>query len=142
MNHSAALIAVQGESIPQLHDRVAYCLEHIIEAADQDPNGPKAILICTHAAAMIAIGRALVGCMPEDDTAEDFNCFTASFSRFVRRKNGVKSSFADVKGSWDAEAAEKVPDVGWRGGAGVGGGWECEINGDCSFLDNGPERGW
>lgn len=91
---------------------------------------------------MIAIGRVLVGRMPEDDTAEDFNCFTASFSKFVRRKDGVKSSFAKVKGTWDPEAAEKIPDVGWRGGAGVGGGWECEVNGDCSFLDNGPERGW
>jgi transcription factor C subunit 7 len=25
---------------------------------------------------------------------------------------------------------------------GVGGGWECTVNGDCSFLSGGEERGW
>ncbi|SMR46359.1 unnamed protein product [Zymoseptoria tritici ST99CH_1E4] len=135
--------STKGESIPQLHDRVAYCLSHLIAEADADPNGPKAVLICSHAAAMIAIGRVLTGNMPEDDTAEDFNCFTASFSKFVRRGKAQENpDFSAVKCSWDPAVAEKVPDVKWRGGAGVGGGWECEVNGDCSFLDGGEERGW
>lgn len=91
---------------------------------------------------MIAIGRVLVGKMPEDDTAEDFNCFTASFSKFVRRRQGSSSAFEAVKETWNPEVAEEVPDVGWRGGEGVGGGWECVVNGDCSFLEGGEERGW
>ena len=33
---------------------------------------PRAILICTHAATMIAAGRALTGRMPEDFTEDDF----------------------------------------------------------------------
>jgi len=35
-----------------------------------------------------------------------------------------------------------VPDTAWRGGNGVGGGWDNVINGDCTFLKNGEERNW
>ncbi|EME85706.1 uncharacterized protein MYCFIDRAFT_59682 [Pseudocercospora fijiensis CIRAD86] len=108
--------STNGESIPQLHDRVAYALSHIISRADNDPSEPKSLLICTHAAAMIAIGRVLTGCMPEDEGEDDFKCFTCSFSKFVRKPQSK--------------------------GKGVGGGWDCEVNGDCSFLEGGEERGW
>lgn len=132
--------STKGESIAQLHDRVAYCLDRLIKQADQDPSGPKALLICSHAAAMIAIGRALTGRMPDDEGEEEFNCFTCSFSSFKRRtahsQSGTNSS------TWDRSKPEDVPDVNWRNGNGVGGGWDCEINGDCSFLTNGEERGW
>lgn len=30
----------------------------------------------------------------------------------------------------------------WKDGVGVGGGWTCEADSDCSFLQGGPERGW
>jgi len=30
----------------------------------------------------------------------------------------------------------------WAGGRGVRGGWDCEVNCDCSFLSGGEERGW
>jgi transcription factor C subunit 7 len=132
--------STKGESIAQLHDRVAYCLHHIIKTADQDPNGPKALLICTHAAAMIAIGRALTGHMPEDEGEEDFKCFTCSFSKFVRKS--PQPAHDPEPQSWDPEDADAVPDVQWRGGKGVAGGWVCEVNGDCSFLEGGEERGW
>jgi len=92
---------------------------------------------------MICIGRALTGVMPEEEGEEDFKCFTCSFSKFVRRR---MSSAADAgvqeAAKWNPERSEEVPDVGWRDGKGVGGGWECEVNGDCSFLENGEERGW
>jgi transcription factor C subunit 7 len=96
---------------------------------------------------MIAIGRVLTGNMPEDETVEDFKCFTASLSKFVRRSTndsggGDGEAFAAVRGTWNPDKAEDVPDVKWRGGVGVGGGWECEVNGDCSFLSGGEERGW
>jgi transcription factor C subunit 7 len=136
--------STKGESIAQLHDRIAYALSHLIVRADDDLSEPKTMLICTHAAGMIAIGRALTGKMPEDETEDDFNCFTCSFSKFVRRPvskytGTAHSRLADAK--WDPETPEKVPDVEWRG-FGVGGGWDCEINGDCSFLEGGEERGW
>lgn len=133
-----------GESIPQLHDRIAYALSSIISRADSDQNEPKTLLICTHAAAMIAIGRALTGKMPENEGEEDFNCFTCSFSKFVRKPQskftggGFRGQIAE---GWDEKKADEVPDLGWRG-AGVGGGWDCEVNGDCSFLSGGAERGW
>jgi transcription factor C subunit 7 len=36
----------------------------------------------------------------------------------------------------------KIPTISWKGGNGVGGGWEVKLNGDCSFLSGGEERGW
>ncbi|KAK5110424.1 hypothetical protein LTR62_005775 [Meristemomyces frigidus] len=134
--------SMKGESIPQLHDRLAYCMDRIIRAADADPAGPKALLICSHAAAMIAIGRALTGRMPEDEGEQDFKCFTCSFSRFERRS---ETSTGEVNqgqhAKWNPANADQVPDIGWRD-RGVAGGWDCKVNGDCSFLDNGEERGW
>jgi transcription factor C subunit 7 len=136
--------STNGETIPQLHDRMAYCLAHLIARADQDSKGPKAILVCTHAAAIIAIGRVLTGRMPEDVGEEDFSCFTCGVSTFSRRTGAEASSAKGLEefGLWDAKEAGRVPDVQWRDGKGVGGGWECEKNSDCSFLENGEERGW
>jgi len=47
--------STDGESIDELHDRVAYALHRIIEFSDKE--GVKAIAICTHGATLIAIGR-------------------------------------------------------------------------------------
>ena len=132
--------STKGESIPQLHDRIAYCLAQLIRRADEDPKGPKTLLLCTHAASMIAIGRTLTGRMPEDVNEEDFRAFTCGFSKFARRAGGSDEVEESVK--WSPQRQDEVPDVGWREGKGVGGGWECEINSDCSFLENGEERGW
>jgi len=143
--------APYGESIPMLHDRVAYCLTRLIARADADPNGPKAILLCTHAAAIIAMGRVLTGRMPEEVGEEDFGCFTCGLSTFKRRgtvrpAGGVEASAATASdglvAKWDPAQPDEVPDVGWRGGKGVRGGWECVGDSDCSFLDGGEERGW
>lgn len=94
--------------------------------------GSKAILICTHAAPLIAAGRALTGHMPEDSSEEDFRPFTAGVSTFVRRKRKKSVVVVESKGM--------APD--WRGGKGVGGGWDCIGNGECGFLSGGEERGW
>lgn len=133
--------STKGESIPQLHDRIAYCLDELIKRLDADPSGPRTLLICTHAASMIAIGRALTGNMPEDECAEDFKCFTCAFSKFARKPttNETTSSTAP---KWDPSNPDIVPDIDWRNGRGVQGGWTLEVNGDCSFLENGEERGW
>lgn len=61
---------------------------------------------------MIAAGRVLTGNIPDDLDEDDFQCYTASLSRFDRR------------------------------GEELVGNWECVKNADTSFLKGGPERGW
>ncbi|KAF4550741.1 Histidine phosphatase-like protein 2 [Elsinoe fawcettii] len=126
--------SVNGESIPGLHDRVAYALDGII--AQLDAEGVEAAVLCTHAAVMICAGRALTGNMPAEEGVEDFRCGTCAFSRFERRGEAEKG---EGKKEW--KEGEEVPDLGWRG-KGVQGGWECKVNGDCSFLREGEERTW
>ncbi|PQE13142.1 phosphoglycerate mutase protein [Rutstroemia sp. NJR-2017a BBW] len=129
--------SVNGESIEDLHDRTAYALHRVIEEADKE--GVKAIVICTHAATLIAIGRCLTGRMPDNVGEEDFRPFTCGLSIFERKESGSgeDSDVAEWKGP-----EEEIPQVGWRDGKGVGGGWIVKSNGDCSFLSGGEERGW
>lgn len=107
---------------------------------DCDRQGIRAIVICTHAATLYAIGRALTGRMPGDISEEDFHVFTCGLSRFVRRGSGLDGG-RDTVESWRG-LGSPISKVEWRGGRGVGGGWECVLNGDCSFLSGGEERGW
>ncbi|CAG8005457.1 unnamed protein product [Penicillium salamii] len=145
----------RGETIGQLHDRVATALEGIVTDVDAEVSAleetlpveqrtSKAVLICAHAAPLIAMGRVLTGRMPDDSSEEDFNVFTAGLSTFKRR--GAAAGYQE--GSQEASLAEGtrlVRSLGsvprWRG-RGVGGGWDCVGNGDCSFLSGGAERGW
>jgi transcription factor C subunit 7 len=169
-----------GETIIQLHDRLATTLAAIIARVDSEveifealqphsspmARSSKAIMICSHAAPLIAMGRALTGYMPEDPDEEDFKVFTTGLSTFVRRKRPTvirsRSGSGDregnlVTGTSSEQAGEdvigrlapgtkvggphiKVPD--WTEGKGVGGGWDCISNSDCGFLSGGEERGW
>ncbi|KKZ62470.1 hypothetical protein EMCG_03133 [[Emmonsia] crescens] len=144
-----------GENIAKLHDRVATTLEAIIAQVDAELDAYErdnpaeerqshAILICTHAAPLIAMGRALTGDMPEDTCVEDFKPFTAGLSTFLRRSGRGAES-----GNWNRDregieaeviSGKRVPQ--WQGGVGVGGGWDCVGNGECGFLSGGEERGW
>lgn len=126
-----------GETIEELHDRVAYALFRIIQTLDADPSGPKAVVLCTHAAAIVAIGRVLTGRMPEDISEEDFKCYTAGLSMFDRRARHPLPDENMVEG-W---RPGRIPDTRWRG-RGLVGGWDCVLNSDCSFLGGGEERGW
>jgi len=90
---------------------------------------------------MICIGRTLTGMMPQDKNEADFRCGTCSLSRFVRRKV-LSDSGKELVEQWNSERAAVIPKVDWRNGKGVMGGWDCEVNGDCSFLTNGEERSW
>ena len=92
--------------------------------------------------------------MPEDSSEEDFNVFTAGLSKFVRRR--FSSSFSVEKNNnhypqladgtqllrpgGNVGSTLTVPD--WKNGKGVGGGWDCVLNGDTHFLSSGAERGW
>lgn len=145
----------RGETIPQLHNRVATALAAIIsdvdaevqaEEAQTGDSSSKAILICAHAAPLIAMGRALTGNVPEDVNTEDFHVYTAGMSTFVRR-SGVSVAGTVWERSPLAAGTRLVPEnevqvPDWKDGKGVGGGWDCVSNGDCSFLSGGEERGW
>lgn len=90
----------------------------------------KAIIICTHAATLIAIGRVLTGRMPDDTSEEDFRPFTCGVSTFVRRG---KENVATGVENW-AGPETSIPKIAWREGNGVCGGWDITRSGDCSFL--------
>lgn len=140
-SYSPSIIpSTKGESIADLHDRVAYALAKII--GDCDTAGVKAIVICTHAATLYAIGRALTGNMPEDIAEEDFRPFTCGLSTFVRRTGPSTSSSSSKKAVPAWKPGDEIPPVSWRNGKGVGGGWDCTLNGDCAHLSGGEERGW
>lgn len=140
-----------GETIAQLHERVALTLDAIIQRCDD--MGVRAVLLCSHAATIIAMGRVLTGNMPENVETEDFRVFTCGLSTFRRRQQPAAAT-ASATGEQPATAPSRgLPgDAGqpagsrspldWKSGAGVRGGWICEVNSDCSFLSSGEERGW
>lgn len=152
-----------GESIAQLHDRVALTMDALIKQCDEA--GVRAVLLCSHAATVIALGRVLTGDMPENVEAEDFRAFTCGLSVFRRRPAARRDVAGEVAATSSphtvgnvrtpASQATASPDgysngladlsstgVDWKDGRGVRGGWLCEVNGDCSFLSGGEERGW
>ncbi|KIW99401.1 uncharacterized protein Z518_11389 [Rhinocladiella mackenziei CBS 650.93] len=123
-----------GERIDPLHDRVARALAQVIQDVDEEyiqagrGDEEVTILLCGHAAQIIASGRALTGQMPDDHDEDDFKCFTCGLSKFVRRQIPPR--------------AEAYYDDDWRNCGGVAGGWDCILNSDCSHLSQGEERGW
>ena len=125
-----------GESIEELHRRAAYTMSGIIQKLDNHPVAPRSIMICTHAATFMALARVLTGHFPLDITAQDFEPWTASLSTFTRRK------VEKVTATLDSKPGDTLPELGWTGGVGIGGGWDCVVSGDCSFLSAGRDRGW
>ncbi|PWN47320.1 phosphoglycerate mutase-like protein [Violaceomyces palustris] len=100
----------RGEDVAELHQRARRCLE-LIEKRCQ-ALGLQRVLLVSHAATLIALGRALL----EDDLKRtiQIGTGTASLSKYTRRINdGV-----------------------------VGSVWKQELNGDASFLRKGVEREW
>ena len=141
----------RGETVEELHDRCAYAMARILAEEDradavaeqEGENGERAILLCTHAASMIAVARALTGRMPEDVCEDDFGTFTCGVSTFRRRRcGGVTNGDGQSTELERWEPGMPVPVLDWKDGKGVGGGWDCMVNSDCSFLRDGEERGW
>jgi transcription factor C subunit 7 len=133
----------KGETVEDLHNRCAYALERIITDIDALPTSavPQSIVICSHAAAIIAIGRALTGNMPDDANEVDFHTYTCSISKFVRRDGGeLKTPNPSKLPTW--KAGDPIPAIEWRGGEGVGRGWDCVQNAATGHLTNGGERDW
>ncbi|KAL8936244.1 MAG: hypothetical protein Q9211_004274 [Gyalolechia sp. 1 TL-2023] len=136
-SYTASLIPpTSGETIAQFHDRVAYSLNHIIAFVDAETEGrDAAILVCTHAATLIAIGRCLTGRMPEDVAEEDFLAPCAGLTKFVRRQS-------EAKGAAEKKLNAREPDLEWKNGKGVQGPWDLLMNGNCDHLAGGAERSW
>lgn len=127
-----------GESVIQLYVRIAFALSYLVADADvASGNEEIAILICTHAAPLIIIGRVLTGSMPACVDEHDFKTYTAGLTRFERRSKRT----ADVK-IRGLRVGEGVPNIDWAGGKGVAGGWDCVVNCNCTHLKGGEERGW
>lgn len=157
----AVLPTRMGESIDELHDRVATTMDALISECDRD--GVRAILLCSHAAVVIALGRVLTGFMPENVEVEDFRAFTCGLSVYRRRRRAVateqlakerqqeqqqgssatrsaRNASLQVQHEPAAPGPSRVPY--WRDGRGISNGWDCEMNSDCSHLSGGEERGW
>ena len=166
---SAVVPSRMGESIAQLHDRVAMTMDALIRQCDK--SGVRAMLLCSHAATIIALGRVLTGNMPDNVETEDFRAFTCGLSVYRRRGSipaaadnptgqqvtvpsrgnleHINASPPHDAGSPDSCSCSSNPvdhsspkSVKWKDGKGVGGGWVLETNSDCSFLSGGEERGW
>ncbi|ORY64275.1 histidine phosphatase superfamily [Pseudomassariella vexata] len=121
-----------GERIDKLHDRIALALSTIVEDVDAEFNAAGrgddsvTLVLSTHAAPIIAMGRVLTGYMPDDVNHQDFKCYTCGISKFVRRNTQAETGGSEH----------------WRTNKGVAGGWDCVANSDCSHLSQGEERGW
>ncbi|PWY98984.1 phosphoglycerate mutase-like protein [Testicularia cyperi] len=105
-----------GESISELHARARNVLDLIQTRCDQ--LGVKRVLICSHAATIIAMGRALLNDDRDDQRSKFIGAGTASLSKYVRN---------------DAASPKQSQE---------GPSWTQELNGDASFLVNGVEREW
>ncbi|KAL2201323.1 histidine phosphatase superfamily [Corynascus similis CBS 632.67] len=127
-----------GESIEELHDRVAAAMDAVIAECDRD--GVRAILLCSHAAVIIALGRVLTGNMPESVEVDDFKCFTCGLSAYRRRRHRLRTQEQDAGSAAEPTDARDTDRHGkdgrvvtdWKGGRGVLGG----------HLRLGEERGW
>ncbi|KUI59548.1 hypothetical protein VP1G_06814 [Cytospora mali] len=137
-----------GETIAQLHDRVAMTMDALIRHCDK--SGVRAVLLCSHAATIIALGRVLTGNMPDTVETEDFRAFTCGLSVYRRRSNTQaavdnpigqevtepsRETLEHIKASSPQGAAShndcsndlpgpSLPrSVDWKDGRGIGGGW-------------------
>lgn len=79
---TALIPSIKGETYAQLRDRVASALAAVI--AQCDAEGKKTMVLCTHAAVVIVLGRILTGEFPESMDEEDFRAFTCGLSVYKR----------------------------------------------------------
>ncbi|KAI1078451.1 phosphoglycerate mutase-like protein [Whalleya microplaca] len=106
-----------GESIPQLYNRVAGAIDAIIKRSDQE--GRRAILLSTHAAVVISLGRVLTGRLPEDVQEIDFHAFTCGLSVYRRQGVNRKKTVVDADDRTDLSNIKGMaPDssTAWREG--------------------------
>ena len=74
--------STSGETYAQLYERVAKAVNEIVEQCDRE--GLKSVILCTHAAVVIILGRILTGVIPERVEEVDFKAYTCGLSVFKR----------------------------------------------------------
>ncbi|EXM36475.1 Histidine phosphatase superfamily [Fusarium oxysporum f. sp. vasinfectum] len=130
-NYASAITpSRKGETINDLYGRVAAAVRAIIERCDAE--GHRAVVLCTHAAVVITLGRILTGRIPKAVEEEDFHAFTCGLSTYRRRGPGLKRTPMLGPNKSHPPTSDLSP-VGE---------WQCEIDSDCGFLTSGEERGW
>lgn len=139
----------KGESIEALYQRVRSAVENVIEQCDAE--GHRAVVLCTHAAVVIALGRVLTGNIPEAVDVDDFGAYTCGVSVFRRPKTDSRpesreqdetAKQPDAKAAGNGCARTSHDSSGAKAEARRTGNWICDANSDCSFLSGGQERGW
>lgn len=93
---AAAVPATKGETIQELYERLARSLGAIVDQCDAE--GLRAVVLCSHAAPIIAMGRVLTGIVPDSVETEDFQAFTCGLSVFRRRDVPTASRSSTGKG--------------------------------------------
>ena len=128
----------KGESIEALYQRVRLAVENIIDQCDAE--GHRTVILCTHAAVVIALGRVLTGDIPKTVDVEDFGAFTCGLSKFRLSRTGTTAEPHSQEGASFSQSSRDLPSAKRKGRR--TGNWICEANSDCSFLSGGQERGW
>ena len=75
----------RGETLEQLQERITTALRGIIERSDAE--GTRSIVLCSHAAVIILIGRILTGQVPSTVDVDDFHAYTCGLSVYTRGKS-------------------------------------------------------
>ncbi|KAM0602780.1 hypothetical protein ACHAP1_007267 [Verticillium nonalfalfae] len=107
---AAVVPAVKGETIEGLYERVAAGVGAIIDQCDAE--GIRAVVLCSHAATIIALGRVLTGEIPTTVDVEDFRAFTCGLSIFRRRKNPPQTTRFSGDESFDVVDSGSQADAG------------------------------
>ena len=107
---SAVTPSPRGETLAELQHRVAVALRAIIARCDAD--GTRAVLLCSHAAVVIVLGRILTGQMPETIDTEDFRAFTCGLSVYRRESRG-EGEKGDDRGSPSAVSGRSTQPLRW-----------------------------
>lgn len=132
----------KGEAIEALYHRVKSAVEAIIEECDA--KGHRTVILCSHAAVVIALGRVITGDIPETVDVQDFGAFTCGLSKYTRSRVNSKADSRQESDTGGLSIARETRDGSSRttGTTQSTGNWVCEANSDCSFLSGGEERGW
>lgn len=81
---SALTPSRRGETVDELYGRVERAVQAIIDRCDGE--GRRAVVLCTHAAVVIALGRVLTRNIPASVETEDFHAFTCGLSVYRRQR--------------------------------------------------------
>lgn len=82
--------APNGETYDQLQRRVSAGIAAIIDQCNAE--GKTSVVVCTHAAVVIVLGRVLTGNIPADMDVDDFQAYTCGVSVYKRDKTSSGGS--------------------------------------------------